>query len=342
MSQVIREALAAWLTPAESSEHRIPTALRSTGVNISLINVAQVAVNELETDGDAAFGFISQGDLVVGFNAYTLAPGSAGAATAALSDPEVRRWLGESSVQGRAATISPLSAQIPQQPEEISQPKQTNQQQEPAQHSDRTEQACVALTFDDGPSGSTTPKLLEILTDKQATATFFMLGQQVRSFPDMVADIAAAGHEIGNHTWEHPSLPSLDKEMIRQQIADTNRAIADITGRTPTLLRPPYGATDEAVTVISSELGMAQIMWNIDTRDWDHHDPAQTLAAVKLARQGDIILMHDIHAETIAAVADVIDVLREQGLTLATISDMLGDTSPGKIYYSARSEEGER
>lgn len=193
---------------------------------------------------------------------------------------------------------------------------------------------CVALTFDDGPSDFTTPRLLDVLADANVPVTFFVLGGQADTFPDIVRAEHDAGHEIASHTWSHLRLPSLDEKQLASEIDDTNRVLADITGMTPTLLRPPYGATDDAVAAAAADAGMAQILWNIDTRDWDHHDPAQTIAAAAAAGPGSIILMHDVHASTVDAVPGVIAALRGRGFTFVTVSQLLGSTTPGERYFS--------
>ena len=105
----------------------------------------------------------------------------------------------------------------------------------------RTSEPLIALTFDDGPSVSNTPKLLQILKDKDVRATFFMIGQNVAAHPDIVKQVAAAGHEIGSHTWSHPHLSRLSVEAVTQELQKTQDAIEKVTGNKPQYLRPPYG-----------------------------------------------------------------------------------------------------
>jgi len=104
------------------------------------------------------------------------------------------------------------------------------------------DQPYIAMTFDDGPSAENTPRLLEMLKQRNIKATFFLIGQNVASNPDLVRRILAEGHEIGNHSWTHPQLSKLSDQRVSSEITKTQDAIKDASGFTPTLLRPPYGA----------------------------------------------------------------------------------------------------
>ncbi|PFG21314.1 polysaccharide deacetylase family protein [Serinibacter salmoneus] len=198
-------------------------------------------------------------------------------------------------------------------------------------------ESCVALTFDDGPNAQTS-RLLGILADRDVKATFFMVGQSVASNPAIARAVADAGHQIGNHTWRHPDLTTLDANGVREQFTATAAAIKDATGIVPSIQRPPYGAWDETVKSVSGELGLSLILWDVDTLDWKHRDPAKTLEVVKAnAHRGSIVLMHDIHATSVDAVNDVISYLQGQGHTLVTVDELMGgSTTPGGVYYSGR------
>lgn len=195
----------------------------------------------------------------------------------------------------------------------------------------------MALTFDDGPNAQTS-RLLGILADRGVKATFFMVGQSVASNPAIARAAADAGHQLGNHTWRHPDLTTLDAAGVRDQLASTENAIEEATGIVPTIQRPPYGAWDETVKSVSGDLGLSLILWDVDTLDWQHRDPAKTLEIVKAnTHRGSIVLMHDIHSTSVDAVNDVISYLQGEGHTLVTVDQLMGgSTSPGSVYYSGR------
>jgi peptidoglycan/xylan/chitin deacetylase (PgdA/CDA1 family) len=207
-------------------------------------------------------------------------------------------------------------------------------EQEPAPV-DCASTACAALTFDDGP-GAPTDDLLEILADKDVAATFFMLGTQIAARPDVARSVQEAGHEIGVHTWSHADLVDIGPEAARDQLDRGLDAVAELTGHPPTLYRPPYGSTNSAVRQIAADAGLTEILWDVDTRDWKHRDPDQTIAlALDRTRNGSIVLMHDVRPTTVEAVPDLIDGLRAAGLTLVPVSTLLdGLLEPGESFTS--------
>lgn len=183
-------------------------------------------------------------------------------------------------------------------------------------------QKCIALTFDDGPHRQFTNELLDILTVRHASATFFMLGHSVAANPDIAKRMVAAHHEVANHTWIHPDLTALDTETIKREITTTDQAIFGATGVYPKLMRPPYGAADDRVLQV---VGMPAVLWSVDTQDWLHKNTEEVYArAVHGARPGAIILMHDVYGSTIQAVPRIIDELTQQGYVFVTVSQLLG------------------
>ena len=195
---------------------------------------------------------------------------------------------------------------------------------------------CVALTFDDGP-GAFTAELVALLHRHRAPATFFVVGNRVVQARDLLRTTSAAGMEIGNHSHEHRELPLLPRRELTAELEPTSKEIAAVTGRRPTLLRPPYGARNAAVDKVAKKLGMADILWDVDTLDWLHADAKRVRSvAVRSARRGSIILMHDVNRTTVAAVPGIIADLRRQGYTLVTVTDLLGGrTVPGRVYRQA-------
>lgn len=195
---------------------------------------------------------------------------------------------------------------------------------------------CVALTFDDGP-GPYTRKLLAMLAAHHHTrVTFFLIGRNIRGREDVVRQEVAQGHAIGDHTWNHPDLPTLPKKRLHTELARTLTEITHVTGRPVTLMRPPYGATGERVRTVARKLGLAQIIWDVDTDDWrDRNSAIVTHRAVSRARRGDIILMHDIHPTTVRAVPKILRGLAKRGFTFVTVPELLAahPLKPGRVYF---------
>jgi peptidoglycan/xylan/chitin deacetylase (PgdA/CDA1 family) len=189
---------------------------------------------------------------------------------------------------------------------------------------------CVALTFDDGPDRHT-DAILDVLAAKGVRATFFVQGYRVDMFPDQLRREAAEGHEIDNHTWNHKNLTTLSARAIKLQIAKTNKAVEAVVGTKPGLVRPPYGAIDSKVT---ENAGLPLVMWSVDTRDWETKNVKKILRHIKRDTEpGAIILMHDTLAVTGKALGRAIDILREKGYTLVTVSELLGpDLAAGALY----------
>ncbi|MFJ5766552.1 polysaccharide deacetylase family protein [Lysinibacillus sp. NPDC093210] len=179
----------------------------------------------------------------------------------------------------------------------------------------------VALTFDDGPDAKVTPQILAILKKYNVKATFFMVGKNAASNGKIVEQVYKEGHEIGNHTWNHPKLTSLAKASVKQEVDRTSNAIYEAIGQYPTVFRPPYGATNDEVR---SVIAMPSILWSIDTLDWKHRNANKILTYVKASvNDGSIILMHDIHQTTANGLENVILYLQKQGYECVTVSDIL-------------------
>ncbi|UNO43066.1 polysaccharide deacetylase family protein [Streptomyces sp. MST-110588] len=194
---------------------------------------------------------------------------------------------------------------------------------------------CVALTFDAGPSENT-PRLLDILKKEKAHATFFMLGENhVVKRPADVRRIAAEGHELANHTWSHEILTDLEPDQIRKELVRTQDAIAKITGKKPTLMRPPQGKTDRTVSDVSRDLGLSQVLWSVTAKDYETNDSAliQKRVLEQTERDG-IILLHDIYKGTVPAVPGILKELKKRGYTIVTVSQLMAPAKlqPGMVY----------
>lgn len=199
---------------------------------------------------------------------------------------------------------------------------------------------CVALTFDDGPHPEVTPRILQTLRQTGTPATFFQLGKQIPGNEALLKKALADGHVLATHTWNHLQLSQLSAEQIRQEITSTKKASQDATGVAPTLMRPPYGLYNQAVVDTVTATHDSIIMWDVDTEDWKNKNAAQTAdRALKEARRGSIILMHDIQPTTADALPQIIDGLRKAGYALVTVPQLLGQTTPGSVHFSGEPTE---
>ncbi|MFI7534782.1 polysaccharide deacetylase family protein [Streptosporangium sp. NPDC049376] len=195
---------------------------------------------------------------------------------------------------------------------------------------------CVALTFDDGP-GPYTGRLLDILARHQARATFFVLGRMVaEDRGENLRRMVVEGHEIGNHTWDHLPLPQLSEKSIRFELDSTQKIVRRLSGVKMTMMRPPYGSTGRRVAAEASRLGLAQVMWSVDTLDWRDRDSRLVAQRAAQATPGAIVLMHDIHPTTVEAVPAVLNQFVQRGYTFVTLSELYGVPRlvPGRAYTS--------
>jgi peptidoglycan-N-acetylglucosamine deacetylase len=212
-----------------------------------------------------------------------------------------------------------------------SSPTQTPSSAKPATYAQaRVDQPYIAMTFDDGPSAENTPRLLEMLKQRNIKATFFLIGQNVVSNPDLVRRILAEGHEIGNHSWTHPQLSKLSDDRVTAEITQTQDAIKDASGFTPTLLRPPYGAiTPRQREWIENRFGLNIILWSVDPFDWKRPGASViTQRILSQTRPGAIILSHDIHKQTVDAMPATLDALIAKGYKFATVSQLIAMNKP--------------
>lgn len=190
----------------------------------------------------------------------------------------------------------------------------------------RTPSPVVAMTFDDGPHPTHTPRLLDMLRERRARATFYLIGNRVAAYPQIARRIADEGHEIGNHSWSHPFMDRLGARAVTQEIDRTTNVIFQVTGRPPVTFRPPYGAFTRAQrTGLHDARSLPTILWSVDPQDWLR--PGAGVVSRRIlghARQGDIVLSHDIHRGTIDAMPQTLDGLAARGLRFVTVSQILG------------------
>lgn len=182
----------------------------------------------------------------------------------------------------------------------------------------------VALTFDDGVFTKKTPKILEILQEYDARATFFALGRYVGQHPDLAKDILAQGSELGSHSWYHDKQTAKSVTARAEDFAQVSRAFSEAAGAPPYLFRAPYGAINDDIKQELAEQNMLSILWSVDTEDWRAKSAEQVYRAVMDdVSGGDIILLHENGKYTIEALPRIIKALQEQGYELVTVSELI-------------------
>lgn len=199
--------------------------------------------------------------------------------------------------------------------------------------------AVVALTFDDGPRSDATQRLLDGLALREVQATFFLVGSRIEGKEALICRMAAEGHQIGVHSWSHTILSGLSQADFDAEVGRTRRALAGILGERDFWLRPPYGFYDEEVR---GRAGSPVILWSVDPEDWrEDHDARRIARAVlEKARDGDIILLHDVYQTSVDAALEIVDTLSEMGFCFATVEQLLKmkgiSAEDGGVYTSAR------
>ncbi|RCX18687.1 peptidoglycan/xylan/chitin deacetylase (PgdA/CDA1 family) [Fontibacillus phaseoli] len=191
-----------------------------------------------------------------------------------------------------------------------------------------TDRKAVAFTFDDGPNPVYTPQVLEIFSEAGAKATFFMIGSQMELHPELVKLAYEQGHEIGNHTFTHPSLPELHKQEIKDELIQTDSLIEKITGTRPQVFRPPYFAYNEQAAGIVGEMGYPAIgAVNGDATDWEMPGVEHIVdKSREQVRPGSILIFHDGYddrSQTVEAVRILVKELTADGYELLTVSELL-------------------
>ena len=196
----------------------------------------------------------------------------------------------------------------------------------------RTSQKLVALTFDEGPYPPYTGQLLDVLKEKRIPATFFVIGQNAAKHPELVRRIAAEGHQLGNHTYNHVDLLKADRQGVISEIDKTNQVIAGIAGYAPHVMRPPHGFRDAVVMDIMAEYKLKVVEWSVSSRDWVNPG-AEVIAERTLGKvkNGSVILLHDgdgiaatlPRGQTIAATRIIIDRLLAEGYRFVTVDEIL-------------------
>ena len=193
----------------------------------------------------------------------------------------------------------------------------------------------VALTFDDGPSGRFTRRLLDGLQARDAKATFLLCGYRLKDYPKEARRIADEGHEIGIHGYSHDPMNTMTEAQVRGEILATASLLPE--GVCPAFLRPPGGQCGAEMCRAAKNLGLPVLNWSLDSRDWATNDAALiTRRVVERAKDGDVILMHDMSASSVTAALEIIDCLHARGFRFVTVSELVAlkgaNLRPGEIY----------
>lgn len=188
----------------------------------------------------------------------------------------------------------------------------------------------IAITFDDGPNAAHTPRLLDMLKERKVKATFFMCGENAVQYPQIVKRMVDEGHEVANHSWNHPQLTKLDDAGVKSQLQRTHDAIIAGGGVAPKLMRPPYGAfTQRQQRWCFGEMGYKCILWDVDPLDWKVRNASHVENEIlKHTVHGSIILAHDIHKSTVDAMPGTLDGLLAKGFKFVTVTELLAMDKP--------------
>lgn len=180
----------------------------------------------------------------------------------------------------------------------------------------------VALTFDDGPSGRFTRRLLDGLKERDVKATFLLCGYRIKEYPNEAQRIADEGHEIGIHGYSHDAMCDMSVEQVKKEILDTAALLSP--GVRPTFLRPPGGQCGESMCIAAKQQGLAILNWSLDSKDWAIKDASALVErVVSRVQDGDVILMHDMYDSTVDAALRIIDVLTDQGYRFVTVTELV-------------------
>ncbi|PRR76178.1 polysaccharide deacetylase family protein [Neomoorella humiferrea] len=182
----------------------------------------------------------------------------------------------------------------------------------------------VALTFDDGPFPRWTERYLAVLAATKTPATFFLVGRQAQAFPQLVQAVLTGGHEVASHSWRHANLSKVPFKEAQADLRQAAFVLEEISGGQIKYFRPPYGALSDDLLTAATELKLKTVTWNIDPRDWSNPGPDAIVKNVmNNVRDGSIILLHEGHPGTLAALPLLVKRLREKGYELVTVSELM-------------------
>ncbi len=188
-----------------------------------------------------------------------------------------------------------------------------------------TEKKQVAISFDAAWGNDDTGQLIDILAEYKVPATFFVVGAWVDKYPESVKQLSDAGHQIQNHSNTHPHMPQLSRQQMKDEINSCNQKIQSVTGKCPTLLRPPYGDYDNALIETMNELKMFTIQWDVDSLDWKENATPDSICqrVTSKVKNGSIVLFHNDADHTPAALPTILKTLKDEGYEFVFISDLI-------------------
>lgn len=197
------------------------------------------------------------------------------------------------------------------------------QQKESVEESGVKEKPSIAITFDDGPSGRYTGRLLDGLKERNVKASFFLIGENAEENPELVERIYKEGHLIGNHTYSHVQMTHLSEEAAVREIEKTDQVISAITGEHVAYMRPPFGAWQRELEV---RMEVLPVLWSVDPLDWTTENVDEIVSKVVTeVEEGDIILLHDCYASSVEAALRIVDILQKEGYEFVTVDRLLVD-----------------
>lgn len=188
-----------------------------------------------------------------------------------------------------------------------------------------TDRSVVALTFDDGPHPMYTSEILEILKKHDVKATFFVIGYNVRLYPELVKKIKSDGHEIANHSYSHEAYSQMNDEDVLVDLARSQKELKNILGEYPSYFRPPYGRLKSSQVNLVSPYFKKIVTWSLDPKDWEENAKSGTILVtiLKEIKPGDIVLLHSDKSETVNMLPALLENLLHRGMQFATISDLI-------------------
>ena len=190
-----------------------------------------------------------------------------------------------------------------------------------AENTEPVEAPKIALTFDDGPNPGSTPMLLDGLAERGVKVTFFVIGQNVEKYPDIVKREAEEGHIVGNHTYNHIEITKVSSEEAEKEIMDTSNLVEEITGRPTEYMRPPFGAWQKELEL---NMDVMPVLWTVDPLDWTTENEDEIVnKVVTQAKENDIILLHDCYKSSVKAALRIIDILQKEGFEFVTVDELL-------------------
>ncbi|MDT7019539.1 polysaccharide deacetylase family protein [Levilactobacillus namurensis] len=192
----------------------------------------------------------------------------------------------------------------------------------------------IALTFDDGPWEPTTPHVIDVLTKHHIPATFMIWGQHAQKYPDLLKREAQNPlFAFGNHTYDHLHLPNVSLSEAQDQLDKNDHLIKSIIGREPEYIRPPYGEFNDELLAIFDR---PAVIWSLDTKSWDHHDPKKVIQNIHKAKDGDVILMHDFQPADSSAIEDILKTLHSLDFKCCSLKELIGQQQikHTKVIYS--------